>query len=100
MNSDNLKELDGYNLYEDILKEIDDEVNNINKVIQPQYQALQSGASGKMIYGTIKLSELKRSILSEKIGIIKALTPKKAEGEGELQLSQAMIDEIAKRFKK
>jgi hypothetical protein len=86
--------------YEDILKEIDDEVNNINKVIQPQYQALQSGASGKMIYGTIKLSELKRSILSEKIGIIKALTPKKAEGEGELQLSQAMLDEIAKRFKK
>jgi hypothetical protein len=53
-----------------------------------------------MIYGTIKLSELKRSILSEKIGIIKALTPKKAEGEGELQLSQAMLDEIAKRFKK
>ena len=50
MNSDNLKELEGYNLYEDILKEIDEEVNNINKVIQPQYQALQSGASGKMIY--------------------------------------------------
>ena len=96
MASDKIKSLEGYEVFEDVLTEIDKELDNINKILDVHYQTLHTGSvGGKMIYSTIKLSELKRMHLDSKIGILTKLNPKKNE-DGGIQLTQAMLDSITK----
>ena len=89
-----LTELEGYGMYEDILDDIDGELKNINTILDNYYSVLTTNTSGgKLVYGAMKLSVLKRAYLVSKIGIVCMLTPKKTEETG-LQLSQAVLDQI------
>ena len=89
-----LTELEGYGMYEDILDDIDGELKNINTILDNYYSVLTTNTSGgKLVYGAVKLSELKRAYLESKIGIVSKLTPKKTEETG-FQLSQAVLDQI------